>query len=815
MDDEEMDSLFEGMVLFTTEQQHQEEEAEAEHEQQHHSPVPAPAPAPSSTTTTTTTTTRTSSNSNDIKTTESDDDHHHHHQRESSKMMQQEPLDENLFSDLTILTPPLQTLTIQSDAVPTNTVTNPPDPTTAATATTTSVFRQISRKKKRAAGLRIGYGRDTSSSSFDDQQPSPPPSPPPTSSPLSAVTPIIIPRKDEEDSNDSREGQEEEEAVLDLDSGSGSVISVTGRRDTDKDKDVSKDNKDEVVPPPSTSPSPSPSQSPSPAEEFQGIRKQISEILNRAREAVTSASLARKEAIRRRRKASEDLESASADYARLESELNDACEAEDFETAQRISDSIAASETLRLSLLNALKEAQANCDALDSQFHHALTSQIAAEQECASLLYNFVKDSQNNAHLVLNKAEAFSSQQLADWFSSAEDLEAKNIELDIESHFIDEARLVFNHSISRCIEDDTKEKELLCSKKHALTDELLRLLALVKEKEKEIADNDTKIRAVEDRIANVLSGFEETRSGIDSKHHNLQSSLSQMHLQSEALSTKREEIDRHHAQELERVAKLRELAMVAEEEAKSYQQVVDLRKSLQLSILKSQEDKVRLAKTEEKLTDDVQLLQQEVSAARASLQEMSSTKSGIQQNISSFKQRIFFIDKRIPELESEKKVAAAARNFKEAARIAAEAKSLGVEKDNLHIDMKKAISQLEELEDDIKDTFSRLHDIEGLILSKEKEVAMSRFQRLLLISGAVTAERLAALELGDTEEADLLLAEAEAANAEAKKLQSLYNFKEEEFADIPKHFISMELVSNLGQKQLAEFATGVDFPAPQ
>jgi hypothetical protein len=43
------------------------------------------------------------------------------------------------------------------------------------------------------------------------------------------------------------------------------------------------------------------------------------------------------------------------------------------------------------------------------------------------------------------------------------------------------------------------------------------------------------------------------------------------------------------------------------------------------SILKSGEDKLRLANNEEKLSGDVKLFQQEVSAARASLQVNSCT----------------------------------------------------------------------------------------------------------------------------------------------------------------------------------------------
>lgn len=220
----------------------------------------------------------------------------------------------------------------------------------------------------------------------------------------------------------------------------------------------------------------------------------------------------------------------------------------------------------------------------------------------------------------MKQAQELSSKEMDEWFSANEALEAKKIELDIESHFINEARQAVNVSIEHSIEDCRKEQEILHKQRDVLTDELQKLLALVKDKEKEIAENDTKIKAVEERIADVVSGFEDSKSSIDIKYDNLQAKLSQMHLQSEALTTKRKEIDKFLAEGEGNGAKLRELAKVSEDEAKAYQEVVDLRKSLKLSILKSMEDKVRLAKTEEKLTEDVQILHQEVSALRASLQ---------------------------------------------------------------------------------------------------------------------------------------------------------------------------------------------------
>ncbi|KAF5455538.1 hypothetical protein F2P56_025102 [Juglans regia] len=748
--DEEMDSLFEGMVLFNPSQlaadQREEEEKDDEEEEDHddHGP-PVPLDAQS--------TASTSSSS-------------HTYSYSSSQ-----PLDENLFSDLTIVTPP----ETQSQSQPPSSA-NDTDPTpismeTSTTPVTPTISRQISRKKKRAS-LRIGYGRDATFSSIpdavSDQIHTPNRS---DANALVSEDEKTIEHDDQilQGQQEQEEQQEEEEAVV-----------------VDKEKE-----------------------SPSPELDFEHINAQISEKLNRARELVASISAARKDSIRRRRKAAEDVNLASIKHRDLEKDLEEACEAEDFEKAERVSESLASAEKEKQAFLIALRDAEAEADAIDSEMHAALEAQIAAEEQGISLLDRFAKDAANNADLVLQTAHSSSSEETDKWFSSTEALEVKKMELEIESHLIDEARQVLTNSIEHSIEDDKREKELLFRKKDILTDELEKLLELVKQKEKEIAENDSSIQAVEKKIADVFSGFQEMQSNVDTKYDKLRSSLSQMILEIEALSVKKKEIDEFFTQEEEKSAKLREFVRVSTEEANAYREVVGLRKILMESILKAQEDKLRLVKTEEKLSENVQVLQKDISDARASLQELSSRKSNIQQDIESFKQRILFIEKRVPELEAEKKVAAAARNFKEAARIAAEAKSSSVEKEGLQIDMESAVLGLKKLEEEITDTVNRLQATESLILSKEKEVAMARFHRLLLIAGAATAERAAALELGDLEEANLLLAEAETADSEAKKLQPIYNFKVEEFENLPSHFISMELVSKLGRKQLAELAAAV------
>jgi hypothetical protein len=130
-------------------------------------------------------------------------------------------------------------------------------------------------------------------------------------------------------------------------------------------------------------------------EAFRQIRKTIHEKLNHARQLVNSASAVRKDAIRSRRKAAENANLASLKYMELEMQLEEACEAEDFERAEKVSEHLSAAEKEKQISANSLRQADAFIDALDLKLQHALHSHIAAEEECAILLHHYATVSEN------------------------------------------------------------------------------------------------------------------------------------------------------------------------------------------------------------------------------------------------------------------------------------------------------------------------------------------------------------------------------------------------------------------------------------
>lgn len=136
-------------------------------------------------------------------------------------------------------------------------------------------------------------------------------------------------------------------------------------------------------------------------ERVQLVRARISEKLESIRQRAASAYAERKEVEKRRRGAVENVNSASAKHKDLERELELACEAEDFERAERVSENLATVEAEKDKLLLSLRDADADCEVAESKMQEVLELQIAAEEEGITLLEQFakVRSSQENTNL--------------------------------------------------------------------------------------------------------------------------------------------------------------------------------------------------------------------------------------------------------------------------------------------------------------------------------------------------------------------------------------------------------------------------------
>jgi hypothetical protein len=306
------------------------------------------------------------------------------------------PLDEDLFSDLTLFTPPQEPLSLEQTPPPL-----PPqgeDRSHAALAPTPALSRQPStsslRKKKRA--VRIGYARSP--------QPAPP-SPPatvPASAAAAAISASTIAFLDASpypaatrtlDQLPDRQldvhvnGYEAHAEAVDVDTNSPHVVEAVDvdtnsprvEEEEAKEDDDGKEDEDAGVAALGVK------------ERLGLLRSQISGKLDSIQQRAAAVAAKRRLLAGRRRKVAEEATSVASRHKDLERELEVACEAEDFERAESISDSLAALEKEKDGLLTALRDAELDYDSVDSELQEVLESRIAAEEEAAILLEQFAK----------------------------------------------------------------------------------------------------------------------------------------------------------------------------------------------------------------------------------------------------------------------------------------------------------------------------------------------------------------------------------------------------------------------------------------
>ncbi|KAG0464941.1 hypothetical protein HPP92_019105 [Vanilla planifolia] len=257
-----------------------------------------------------------------------------------------QPLDEDLFSDLTIqapngkLNPPI----ISSDSLPKPSLIPP--------------SRQISRKKKRA--VRIGYGREAidnsaaipaegSSFSYED-------------STLVTVLDASCRAgavgsesasetlRDHQELHDQLRQEEATEAVQEV--ASPSPVEIAGEGISPL---VSDDTGGSERLPLTVKTSEKEDFSPLIEEKLVLLKARISDKLDCIQGLATSLCTERKELQRRRRNVGEDFKQAAGWYRKFEKELEEACETEDFERAERVSESLGTAEKEKNKLLSALR----------------------------------------------------------------------------------------------------------------------------------------------------------------------------------------------------------------------------------------------------------------------------------------------------------------------------------------------------------------------------------------------------------------------------------------------------------------------------
>eukprot|EP00249_Psilotum_nudum_P022886 c28678_g1_i1 orf=212-2986(+) len=514
------------------------------------------------------------------------------------------------------------------------------------------------------------------------------------------------------------------------------------------------------------------------------IKLLLASKLERLQQKVANLSLARKVAAQKRRQAAEKVSTTSARFKELEAELQIACEREDFERADSLSESVVVAEQSREAAFQAFRAIETECDGTTSKMQAVLELRAAVEEEGAKLLQQLGQEAADAAEHTEKEAEQRADREMKTLMAEEEAVNSRKSKLSFELKAVEEANSEINKLIDGSIQAETEEKTLLVEKHCKLVKELDDLLELVRVKKEDIAENEKLIKGVEEKIHSIVARFENERLPLKADYEGLSVALQKLENESESLLAKKNEIETYLVHTEEEKGQLESFVKLAKKEAQMLENSMCIRRSVAVVALQSREKRASLAEKEKQDEEQVQALRQQASSIRVSLQELTSEKAGLHLELTTAHQRLSYIEKRVPEIEAEKKLAAVARNFKEAGRLAAEAKVLFLDKEAVISNLNRTMLELQKFEKKMECHMDDLSGLEMHISEREQEAAMARCERLRLLAAATRDERDMAVELEDFDEAECLNTEAEAADIEADQLQRIHGFEGSQFEKI-------------------------------
>ncbi|KAI5081474.1 hypothetical protein GOP47_0004657 [Adiantum capillus-veneris] len=511
-------------------------------------------------------------------------------------------------------------------------------------------------------------------------------------------------------------------------------------------------------------------------ERFSFIRTALSMNAECIQKRISTISQSRKAAAQKRRQVREIVTRSTLEFKEVEEEIQAACEREDFEKAEQLDEALVLAQKAKEAAMEEFIAVEAEYDKYASNMHEEVQLLITSEEEGFSLLEQLRQDAADTAKDRRKDSEDVVKIRTEELLANEVNIKVEKEKLMLEIQKVEDAKMELSCRIKSSVHGESKEKQRLEEERHVLLQELDALLAAVRLKETQIAEHDKKIGDLEKKINNSVTGLEQEKVKMEAVLYELASDLDHLDRESKSLDERRKQVEAEGICAQEAAQKLLELSSIVKAEAEKLQDAILVRKAAAKVALSSKEKRLSLATQEKQHVEDANCFRDQTSSLRTSLQELASEKVKLQQESLSATQQISSIEKRLPEVEAEKKLAAGSRNFKEAGRLAAEAKALLSNKERKVAESRRVTKDLQVLEQELEIRTKDLTDLESQLRTKEKTAAKARYERLRLLAAATRDERDAASELEDFEEAKSLDVEAAAADKEADDIQNEFGF---------------------------------------
>ncbi|GAQ79521.1 hypothetical protein KFL_000320200 [Klebsormidium nitens] len=522
------------------------------------------------------------------------------------------------------------------------------------------------------------------------------------------------------------------------------------------------------------------------------VRQYVEKRLAIIREKVAGAIATKKTAVQKKREAAERAAEAAARVADLEQQVGIACDEEDFEKADELTKEIEGVEKEAAAATAAARAAEAESDSSSAQVQATAQEEVDVQLEGAALLRAVTASAHANALRAQESAEAAASEQESSLQQQEDDVAERRRKVGLELRVIEEENAALKLKIDETTRSEVDFKEELMGVKSTIEGELKALREAVARKELELRAQDEKIADVDSKIAEVAAKFGREAKGLQADEERVSSLAAQLEAELERVAEERRRVAAAVEEAASARRSLEETAARAELDAAQMEGQARHKQGAAAAVVASQRRKDELAEEEKKLREQAEAVRERLAGLRSSFQEVAVVKLRLQQELAAEEFKVEAANKRAPELEAEKKLAAQARNFKEAARLSAEAKALATEREKAEAEVGRLKGELGAAEGQEQTRAAEVAELETELSAKEREAATARCERLRLVAAAARREMDEAAEAEDFEEAGSLQAEAEAADAEAEQLKETHKLEGARF-DVIEHVEAAEM----------------------
>ncbi|KAL0047708.1 hypothetical protein WJX82_009972 [Trebouxia sp. C0006] len=508
-------------------------------------------------------------------------------------------------------------------------------------------------------------------------------------------------------------------------------------------------------------------------EGLQAVQTRAQQHIALLTEAINSAVLDEQAVRQKRHTFTLEAVADMSQVRQLEDAEQLAVEQEDFESAANLSSELDVLRAHIQALERSARAGEAECEAAVARRADIARQQATAWQAAAQATAHLQTAQQQKAAKAAKQAQKEGSK-LADAIAASEEhVEELKARITARQDWITREQQSVDAKIEEATRPVTSQRTEAAEQHSSLQEEVEDLRRQLAEKEEALAAAADKLADIDQHMHSLAAKYDKTLARLAEDRRAVATEEAERDAEEIAVQSTREQAVATEAAAKQQQALLEEQVAAAAAAASEM-----LGRAAAISAALEAEEHLRqiqagLRDQEEQANDAVKELERDLEASRVSLRALASQRAGLANEAAAAEAQAAVAQRRIPELENDKKAAAAARDFKGAAALSAEAKALAAQADVAMTKAKQLRQQVSEAEEQEQLQVDSIKEQEGFLTQTKRAAALARWRRLQSSMQGLAHQVEEAAASDKFEEANALQAELDSSTEEAISFRSV------------------------------------------